>query len=267
MGRPFFEYRTDEADAIHDLLQRAGLQYEEHWPGYRAEIERRMRQALAIEERNLPGHLPYAPQAAKQLASLAQALSESARRYKTLPDELQLTLDAEVETVLLQDPLLALSVSASAQPLVVLLLSSGRFPLVLNAVKAAAESKATILAHAGKPSAVSPATLKGVSQTVARAVRKAAKARRPDGLFPHNGAPRNRAIRWAVGTLYRLYWEATGKKPTAYTAQYTENRYGGQFHAFARLALRPVRLVSDKVLDANILAMYREIEKKRRKRP
>ena len=78
-----------------------------------------LRQALAIEERNLPGHLPYAPQAAKQLASLAQALSESARRYKTLPDELQLTLDAEVETVLLQDPLLAASVSASARPLVV----------------------------------------------------------------------------------------------------------------------------------------------------
>ena len=58
MGRPFFEYRTDEADAIHAPLQRAGLQYEEDWPGYRAEIEGRMREALAIEERNLPGHCP-----------------------------------------------------------------------------------------------------------------------------------------------------------------------------------------------------------------
>ena len=39
MGRPFFEYRTDEADAIHAALQATGLQNEEHWPGYRKAIE------------------------------------------------------------------------------------------------------------------------------------------------------------------------------------------------------------------------------------
>ena len=99
MGRPFFEYRTDEADAIHAALQASGLQYEKHWPDYRAAIERHMRVAVAMASNGRCLMLRKLRNSSRPSPRPSQSRSDSMKHYRLNFSSL---IDTEVETVLLK---------------------------------------------------------------------------------------------------------------------------------------------------------------------
>ena len=91
----FNGYTNAQAVGIRKTLLDAGLQHEEDWPRYRAEIETSMRCALAVAASETQYPLPYSPEAARQLERVRTVLSESIAQYEALVSELQHTIDAQ----------------------------------------------------------------------------------------------------------------------------------------------------------------------------
>jgi hypothetical protein len=189
-------------------------------------------------------------------------MSSAAKIYETLSLEMQGFVESYLSLVHEEDPLLRDSLLPSERPVLRKLSSATRLSLLLRSVAGAAALVAKSLGAGGKVVPLSsplPARLPAsVREAITRAVRS--KHRPFDGRFPHTGAPREEAVRWAVPRLGGLYQEVTGKQPTVYPNSHDGalDGYGGKFYPFVEAALKPLRLVPGGSLSNAIYVAYKD---------
>jgi hypothetical protein len=258
-----FSYTKDQTNALKQALKNAGLKRDADWPRYLSAITQSMRVARhkATPPKRKEDVLIYASKAARLLNRLIKALDATLQEYEGLGSALHSSVDHQLPMAFMRDPLLMASLPASERPVAECLLSSGRFPFALKAVREAAAMAAEPLRHAGKPIAVPKDVLDMLPPKVAELVEKNASQRRHDGLFQVTGAPKNHAIRDAVRSLWVIYDDATGKLPTMYSTAHGNDGYAGEFYKFAAAALGPTHLVDNKVLGSNVLFAYNEFRR------
>jgi hypothetical protein len=258
-----FSYTKDQTNALKQALKNAGLKRDADWPRYLNAITQSMRVARhkATPPSRKEDVLIYASKAARLLNRLIKALDATLQEYEGLGSALHSSLDYQLPMAFMRDPLLMASLPASERPVAECLLSSGRFPIALKAVREATAMAAEPLRHAGKPIAVPKDVLDMLPPKFAELVEKNASRRRHDGLFQVTGAPKNHAIRDAVRSLWVIYDDATGKPPTMYSTAHGNDGYAGEFYKFAAAALGPTHLVDNKVLGSNILSAYNEFRR------
>jgi len=249
----------NQAKAIRESLEQAGLPSDIDWSRLLLAITQIAR--VAQTKANIDKPL-YAAEAAKQARHLAKAMSSAVTGYETLSGEMQGLVASYLGLVHDELPLLRDSLLPSERPVLRKLSSATRLLLFLRSIARAADLVAAPLEAAGKVVPLSsplPARLPAsVRATVTRAVRS---EHRPfDGRFPHTGAPREEAVRWAVPRLWGLYREVTGKQPTIYPNSHDGalDGYGGKFYPFVKAALKPLRLIPAGSLSNAIYVAYKD---------
>lgn len=213
-----FKYTADQASKIRKVLERDGFARKAEWPKLLKAITTIADNAKAIQLRNTLAPMPYAGVVAKQRDQIIDSLCKAIKGYDALPPEMQFRLlpnDADVECIA---PLLIRGLRESERPALKKLLTPTRFRLLLLA----------IVEHATAPRLLSD--------------------------VPKTGAPKDRAVRWAVRELWGIYEEATGQNPTVYTSAYTKCSDGlaGPFYDFVKAVLSPARVADIKTLGSQI---------------
>ena len=228
-----FKYTPDQASKIRENLVLAGFARKAEWPALLKTITAIAGNAKAIQLRDTLAPTLYAGVVAKQRDQIIDSLCKALKGYAALPPEMQFRLlpnDADVECIA---PLLIRSLRESERPALKKLLTPTRFRLLLGA----------IIQHT-----TAPRLLHDV---------------------PKTGAPKDRAVRYAVRELWYVFEQATGKEPTAYPSSYGKNGAGfaGAFYDFVTTTLGPTKIASPKTLGSKINAAYAEWRKSVRPNP
>lgn len=254
-----FSYSRNQVAAIRESLERVSLPSDTDWPLVLHAITEIARSAQAKAEMDKP---LYAGEASKQIRLLYKAMALAAESNDMLSVDMQQLMATELDCALEEPSLLRDSLLRAERLVLRKLLYGKRLSLLLTTIMRAAERVAVQLESAGKVVPLSSPLPARLHASVRDAVNRAARQkRRPfGGRFPHTGSPKEEAVCRAVPQLWSIYEEVTGKRPTIYPNSYDEaiDGYGGQFYAFAKAALGPLRLVPARSLPSAIFQGYQK---------
>ena len=273
--RPFgfsFRYTEDEANAILESLQQAGLHEDPDWPSLLLAITNLARSAQTHATHGV--HPLYATGAATQFRQLAKEMLSVATRYDRLGVDLQGLVASHMDLVLEleEGQLLSASLLPSERPALKKLLSGTRLSLLLRLLACGLDLVAKPLEVAGKAVPLPPQAMTTLAEcldvadappSVRKAVTQAVQSRRSPfgGRFPSSGAPpKGEAVRWAMPRLWALYETVTETPPRIYPSDYewAPDGYDGKFYPFVKAVLAPLRVVPAESLPNAIYTAYKD---------